>query len=252
LTSPTAVRRRATGQALVEFAIVAPVLLLLVLVAIDFGRMLYGWVVLQNSARIAANYAGLYPEGWESPGDAAIVAEYEVLIEKDLNTANCTAAPTPPSPVFTDGPDFADPAGPADTAYNVGDSVRVDLACTFSPLTPIVSSIVGTNFELAAGFTFRIRSGDITGLPDPTRMPRPGAPPPGGTPACPTGEAQIPSGIVGGTVANARSAWNATFTGGFNPATGQNGRTVAAFTTSPADTDGDGCVPTGSSMTVTF
>jgi len=96
LTSPTAVRRRATGQALVEFAIVAPVLLLLVLVAIDFGRMLYGWVVLQNSARIAANYAGLYPEGWESPGDAAIVAEYEVLIEKDLNTANCTAAPTPP------------------------------------------------------------------------------------------------------------------------------------------------------------
>jgi len=251
MTNARTLRQRATGQALVEFAIVAPVLLLLVLVALDFGRMLYGWVVLQNSARIAANYAGLYPEGWETPGDAAIVAEYETLIETDLNTANCSAAATPPSPVFSDGPDFADPAGPPDTAYDVGDSVRVDLACTFSPLTPIVSSIVGANLQLAAGSTFRIRSGDITGLPDPTQMPRPGGPPPGGTPTCPTGQARIPSGIVGGTVADARGTWNSTFTGGFDPATGQNGRTVTGYMTSPGDTDGDGCVPTGSSMTVT-
>lgn len=247
--SPRATRRSA-GQALAEFAIVIPVLLLLVLVAIDFGRMLYGWVILQNSARIGANFAGLYPEGWESPGDAALRLEYEQLIEKDLNTANCVSGATPPDPVFMDGPDSADPAGPPDTAYNVGDSVRVDLACTFSPLTPIVSSVVGNNFQLAAGFTFRIRSGDVTGLPDPTRMPRPGGPPP--TSGCPAGEGQIPSGIIGGTVGDARTAWNASFTGGFTPATGQNGRTVTGFTTSPADSDGDGCVPTSSSMTVTF
>lgn len=238
------------GQAIAEFAIVIPVLLLLVLVAIDFGRMLYGWVILQNSARIGANYAGLYPEGWESPGDAAIQLEYETLIEKDLSTANCVAGATPPAPVFMDGPDTADPGGTADTAYNVGDSVRVDLACTFSPLTPIVSSIVGNNFRLAAGFTFRIRSGEVTGLPDPTRMPRPGGPPPG--PSCASGEAKIPTGIVGGSVGSARTSWTATFSGGFTPASGQNGRTVTGFTTSPADADGDGCLPTTSSMTVTY
>ena len=49
-------RERSRGQSLVEFALVLPILLLLVLITVDFGRALYGWVVLQNSARIAAKW----------------------------------------------------------------------------------------------------------------------------------------------------------------------------------------------------
>src|SRR4029450_9817452 len=71
-------RRRTKGQGLVEFALITPVVLLLLLVTIDFGRALYGWVVLQNSARIAANFAALNPDGWQNnigSGKARYAAE---------------------------------------------------------------------------------------------------------------------------------------------------------------------------------
>lgn len=66
--------RSGRGQALVEFVVVLPVLLLMVLIALDFGRALSGWLVLQNSARIAANYAGLYPNGWRDRSSDRLAA----------------------------------------------------------------------------------------------------------------------------------------------------------------------------------
>jgi len=173
--------RKSNGQTLAEFALILPLFLLLVLVALDFGRALYGWVVLQNAARIGANFAGVYPYGWSGP-DATIQAEYEVVIERDLVNANCTPPSTPPAPVFTDGPDTFLLGGNPDTAYDVGDSVRVDLSCDFRPLTPIVSAVMGSVVQLRAGADFRIRAGEITGLAHATQMPPPGSPGPTPTP----------------------------------------------------------------------
>ena len=39
---------RSRGQSLVEFALVLPMILLLMLIAIDFGRVFLGWVGLNN------------------------------------------------------------------------------------------------------------------------------------------------------------------------------------------------------------
>ena len=50
-------RPRRRGQAMVEFALVLPLLVLLLVMAIDFGRVFFGWVALQNATRIAADYA---------------------------------------------------------------------------------------------------------------------------------------------------------------------------------------------------
>ena len=44
------------GQSLVEFALVLPILLLLILGAMDLGRMFYIKVVLTNAAREGANH----------------------------------------------------------------------------------------------------------------------------------------------------------------------------------------------------
>ena len=169
-----------------------PVLLLLVLIAVDFGRALYGWVILQNSARIAANYAGLYPDGWQDP-NPTIQAEYKVLIDRDLDTANCVAPSTPPPPVFTDGPDTFVAGGNPDTVYDVGDTVRVDLTCTFTPLTPIITAILGPTVDLGAGSEFRIRAGEITGLAFPTRIPAPSTPTPVPTATATTGPTPAPT-----------------------------------------------------------
>jgi Flp pilus assembly protein TadG len=56
-------RRRSRGQSLVEFAIVLPILLLLTLVALDFGGVYLGWINLQSMSRIAANLAAQQPDG---------------------------------------------------------------------------------------------------------------------------------------------------------------------------------------------
>lgn len=44
------------GQALVELALTLPLILLLILGAVDFGRMFYHKIVITNAAREGANY----------------------------------------------------------------------------------------------------------------------------------------------------------------------------------------------------
>jgi uncharacterized protein (UPF0333 family) len=50
------------AQALVEYALVLPILLLLVIGAMDFGRMFYTKIVLINAAREGANYLSYNPD----------------------------------------------------------------------------------------------------------------------------------------------------------------------------------------------
>ncbi|MGH2463352.1 MAG: TadE/TadG family type IV pilus assembly protein, partial [Candidatus Limnocylindria bacterium] len=44
--------RPTRGQGLVEFAIILPFLMLVLLMAVDFGRVFFGWVGLANASRI--------------------------------------------------------------------------------------------------------------------------------------------------------------------------------------------------------
>jgi len=50
------------SQSLVEFALILPILLFLILGVMDFGRMFYTKMVLTNAAREGANYLAYYPE----------------------------------------------------------------------------------------------------------------------------------------------------------------------------------------------
>ncbi len=47
------------GQATVEFLLLVPVLVLLLLVLVDFGLLLRNWVMVSNAAREGARYAAL-------------------------------------------------------------------------------------------------------------------------------------------------------------------------------------------------
>jgi hypothetical protein len=50
------------AQSLIEFALVLPILLLLIFGAIDFGRMFFIKIALTNAAREGANYLAWHPE----------------------------------------------------------------------------------------------------------------------------------------------------------------------------------------------
>ena len=196
------------------------------------------------------------------PG-ARQVSHYLALVTDDWGTLDCTA---PPAPVFTDGPDTTGAGLTPDTAYDIGDTVKVSLTCPFRPVTPIISAVVGTTVQLGASSEFRIRAGDIAGLTTAVRIPPPvvPTPTPAGTPtptptATPTATptpTPTPVCLVvpdltsasGGpeTVAQARAEWAAAgFAGAFSPS-GQNNKIV----TGQAPGAGS-CVPATSSMTVT-
>src|SRR4249919_3588867 len=49
------------GQGLVEFALIVPVFLFFLLLAVDFGRLLFTYIQLSNTAREAAAYAAFNP-----------------------------------------------------------------------------------------------------------------------------------------------------------------------------------------------
>ena len=58
-------RGREAGQALVEFAMIVPLLVLLLFALVDFGRAFYTWLVVTNAARegarVAATQQGVSP-----------------------------------------------------------------------------------------------------------------------------------------------------------------------------------------------
>jgi Flp pilus assembly protein TadG len=90
---PSRLRNRDTrGQALVEMAVILPVLLLLLVLAIDVGRVFFGWVGLQNAVRIGANYAAIHPDAWSAPDNPVKVLareQYEDQMVADARALNC-------------------------------------------------------------------------------------------------------------------------------------------------------------------
>src|SRR5438067_2529386 len=52
-------RGNGDGQALIEYALVVPMLFFLIVGAVDFGGFIYSWVTVANAARAVADYAAL-------------------------------------------------------------------------------------------------------------------------------------------------------------------------------------------------
>ena len=82
--------KRSRGQSLVEFALTLPLMLLLLMIALDFGRIYLGWINLQNMTRIAANYAANNPTAWSiTKPDPASQTRYQNQIKEDAAATNC-------------------------------------------------------------------------------------------------------------------------------------------------------------------
>ncbi len=138
--------------------LILPVLLVLTMVVLDFGRVYLGYINLQNMTRIAANFAANNPTAWTSPGDVAIQARYKNQILNDARATNCTIAkdgagnPIIPPPVFTD-------TGANGSSTDIGDTSTVQIRCTFSVITPIISTILGSSVKVSSSATFPVKTG---------------------------------------------------------------------------------------------
>ena len=157
---PAAGRARSRGQSMVELALILPVVMLVILGGIDFGRVFLGWVDLHAMARHAADYAAANPDAWSTVDpDPGAQAEYLRQIQAEAEDINCVV-PTPlPDPSFPSGPNGND---------GLGVPVTVRISCSFSLITPMIGAIVGNPVTVSASAAFPIRNGMITGIPTPT------------------------------------------------------------------------------------
>src|SRR6476659_4703004 len=58
---PAADRTRTLGQSMVEFALILPVMLLLVAAAVDLGRLFFAYVAVENAAKEGVLYGARHP-----------------------------------------------------------------------------------------------------------------------------------------------------------------------------------------------
>lgn len=124
LSIPAAPHRPAeqSGQSLVEFALLFPVLLLILLGAIDLGRAFNAYVTITNASREGARYGVTHPT--DAAGiTARVQAESSGVVLTGI-TQEC--ALPPPSTSFS--------AGNCATAAK-GDQIRVTVATSFEFLT---------------------------------------------------------------------------------------------------------------------
>lgn len=154
-------------------AIILPLLVVLLVMAVDAGRLYFGSVALQNAGRIGADYAANNADAWQ--GQITGIKQnqqdrYEILVTEDLQALGCQAGFVVPPPNFDlDGDGIED--------FDDGALVRVDLDCVFDLLTPLAESFLGNPFTLHARSDFAINRTRPGGVPAPGNPPP--TPPPG-------------------------------------------------------------------------
>lgn len=201
---------RNRGQALVEFVFGLPIMLLILVIAIDFGRLFFTYVAVNNAVREAANFAALHASdtpfvGAEYTAGVAAAAMGETNAQAQggagamtVSAPTCFRATNPPTNPPTT---IVSCATAANFAAGFGNQVSVAVTQTFTFLTPIVSSFFGAGLTVGSSATAPVLNplvARITSLPTPAPTPAPTptptpTPQPTPTPTLPPGATPAPT-----------------------------------------------------------
>jgi Flp pilus assembly protein TadG len=127
---------RSEGQALVEFALIIPLVLLLAVNAINFGGFLFAWITVAGAARSGAQYMIMSSASPGAPTRAA-PALISALVANDafslMNKASLVVVTCTNQTTSAGCGTLADPEAPAYTL------ATVDVTYTYKPLIPLFS-----------------------------------------------------------------------------------------------------------------
>jgi Flp pilus assembly protein TadG len=156
-------RNAAQGAALVEFALVLPMLFILIVNVVNFAGFFYAWITVANAARAGADYAIMGPETVGSP-KLPSSAQIQSLIASDVSSLRnaaslvvrvCARVPSSNATASSwDNKTVACPAGfsnpPAEDSTVVKEAplyimVWVDVAYTYQPFIPLGLSFPNLN-----------------------------------------------------------------------------------------------------------
>jgi len=118
-------RYRERGNSLAEFALIIPVLLVIVIAILDFGRVIYAYSVVTNCAREGARYGVI--SGHEDAGIIARVHEAAVALDRSQMTIDITRTVT---------------------------TIKVEVGYNFELIVPMIAQVIGrSSFPLASSAT---------------------------------------------------------------------------------------------------
>lgn len=130
----------AGGQALIEFALILPLVFLLIVNALNFGAFLFAWITVANGARSGVQYMA---QGRATVGTpmAATAAQITTLITSDISSLLNRASlgvrvcKNNNSVLTCSGPGaYSPPADPEPTKYILA---SVDVTYNYQPLVPL-------------------------------------------------------------------------------------------------------------------
>lgn len=173
--------RSARSQSMVEFALIAPMLLILMFGILDFGRAIYYYLTIQEAVSEGARSAIAYTQ--PLPTDASVDAAVKEFGVATILANPCRngpingtpppntgyiyiTEPNPPSTVETSQPLPMNAPGGETAAAATGGcsainpasgnaSLQVTIRFNYVPLTPLLSSVVGNSVILTASTVYR-------------------------------------------------------------------------------------------------
>jgi len=151
-------RRQSKGQAMVEFALLSGLLMLLIMGIFDFGRAIAVYINIAEAAHegarqlvLRSNYASSYPDTAIVNATLAKIGGGGMQLSEDPCLADNPACTTPSTPTT------------ANTGYiwltpnrTVGNQeVTVRVTYLYAPMTGLISNIIGPTLVLQAGSSMR-------------------------------------------------------------------------------------------------
>jgi Flp pilus assembly protein TadG len=129
---------RSRGQTLVEFALILPVFMLLLLIAIDFGRMFFTYVQVNNAAREGAHY------GAKSPTDSVGIA-LRVGLETNTQAQRGALSPLTTTESCANDLGASIACSSASAGVGPGNTIRVNVSQPFTFFTPLIGEFFNHN-----------------------------------------------------------------------------------------------------------
>lgn len=137
---------RSRGQALVEFALIVPVMLLLLVIAIDFGRLFFSYIQISNAAREGAAYGSHAPTNLVTITSRAL-QETNAQAQRGESAITVTAKCND-----SVGTALASCSLATGGAAGAGNSITVNVNEPFTFMTPMVTAFF-SNLQLNASAT---------------------------------------------------------------------------------------------------
>lgn len=120
------------GQSIIEFALILPILLLILMGILEFGLMLNAYLSINNASRDGARYASV------GSTDDSVVAAIENVLP------------------MIDPLDVSVNISPLYGSRNRGDAVTVEVLYTYEVTMPVISAIISNSIDLRAETTMRV------------------------------------------------------------------------------------------------